>query len=220
MHEGRSIYHLDEGEVYIVYTNERDPEWVSCAGKVPSGTVLLIEVTPRKGLGLTLRDLHLDEKRSKKFDPGYGEGYLDEEEGIVVRTYLGRVQEICYIAAAKDRHLCPSYYVSPEKFVAIIADPPALLVTCPESVEAGGWATFTVSISGWDPDVTPTLEWKVSSGRIVSGQGTGSIVVEAPVTNIRSIEATAELRKYVIPLSASCETQVTGEKQGDKRAHP
>jgi hypothetical protein len=123
MHEGRSIYFIEEGEIYIVYTNGKDSEWFDCGGKVPSGTVLLIQVTPKKEM--TLRDLHLDENRLKRFDPaepkgiGY-EGYLDEEDGIIVRTYKGRIEEICYIAAAKDKHLCPSYYENPEAFIRIL----------------------------------------------------------------------------------------------------
>lgn len=220
MHEGRSIYHLDEGEVYIVYTNGRDPEWIDCAGKVPSGTVLLIQVTPKRGQWLTLRDLHLDEKRLKKFDPGYGEGYLDEEDGIVVRTYKGRVGEICYIATAKDKHLCPSYYERPEKFVAIIADPPFLDVVCPAEVEAGGRATLTVNISGGDPDVSPTFRWEVSPGKIVSGQGTSSIVIEGQESNARLIKATVEVGGYDPPLEASCEIKVIIKSEGNKRRHP
>ncbi len=39
--------------------------------------------------------------------------------------------------------------------------------------------TFNGSISGWDPAIEPVVEWKVSGGRVVSGQGTLSIKVEA-----------------------------------------
>jgi hypothetical protein len=123
LHEGRSIYHLDEGEVYIVFTNGKDPKWVDCSGRVPSGTVLSIQVTLKKEL--TLRDLHLDEGSLKKFDPssppgiGY-EGYIDDEGGIVVRTFKGKVDQINYIAAKTDRHLCPTSYEEPEQSIRLL----------------------------------------------------------------------------------------------------
>jgi hypothetical protein len=123
MHEGRSIYFLDEGEVYIVYTNGKDPSWVGCSGGVPSGTVLSIKVTPRKEVAL--RDLHLDEERLKKFDPseppgiGY-QGYIDVESGIVVRTFKGKVDQVNYVAAKTDRHLCPTYYENPEQSIRVL----------------------------------------------------------------------------------------------------
>lgn len=123
MHEGRSIYHLDEGEVYIVFTNGKDPKWVNCSGGVPSGTVLSIQVTPKKEL--TLSDLRLEEARLKKFDPsspsgiGY-EGYIDDEAGIVVRTFKGKVDQINYIAAKSDRHLCPTSHEEPEQSIRLL----------------------------------------------------------------------------------------------------
>ena len=39
--------------------------------------------------------------------------------------------------------------------------------------------TFNGSISGWDPAIEPVVEWKVSGGKVVSGQGTLSVKVEA-----------------------------------------
>jgi hypothetical protein len=122
LHAGRSVYILDEGEIYIVYANGKIPEWNDCAGKVPEGTVLLITVKPKKEM--TLDDLHLDGKRLKAFDGskpgkiGY-QGYLDSEAGIGVRTYKGRVEEISYLAAPRDRHLCQSYYKNLKAFIQI-----------------------------------------------------------------------------------------------------
>jgi len=208
----------DEGEVDIVFPSRNEyADW--CEKQLPPDVVMRIDVRPKTRSSLS--DLGLDLKRFRKFDSGAGdEGYYDDEEGVIYDTIKGRVVHVVYIAEKKDRHICPSYYERPEGFVSKIADPPVLVVACPAEVKVGGRATFTVNISGWDPDVTPTFEWKVSSGKIVSGQSTWSIVVEAPVTNVQSIKATVELVKFVIPLSASCETQITGEKQGDKRAHP
>lgn len=125
LNKGRSIYFLDEGEIYIVFAEEEIPAAVDCLGKLPAGTVLMIQVTPKKEM--TLSDLQIDEKRFRKFDPseppniGY-EGYIDEEDGMTIRTLNGKIEEISYIAAKKDRHLCPSYYENPEQSMRVIVD--------------------------------------------------------------------------------------------------
>ena len=121
MHEGRSFYFLEEGEVYIVYTNDKDPKWIDCGNKLPSGTVVMIMFKPKKEM--TLRDMNFNEKRFKKFDPSVSEeidfeGYLNKKDGILIRTYKSKVDQICYIAAAKDKHLCAGYYDEPEKFLS------------------------------------------------------------------------------------------------------
>jgi hypothetical protein len=122
LHAGRSIYILDEGEIYIVYANGRIPEWNDCNGKVPEGTVLSISVTPKRQMPLST--LKLDEKRLVRFDGSKPKnrdykGYLDNEAGIGIRTHKGTVEEIMYLAAAKDRHLCPSYYKNLKGFIQI-----------------------------------------------------------------------------------------------------
>lgn len=119
----RSKYNLDKEEVYIVFSTkgfcDADTE------KVPPGTVLLIEVTPKTEMRLA--DFQIDAKRFRKFDPssppdiGY-EGYINAEDGIIFRTHKGRVEEVAYIAATKDKHLCPDYYENPEKFIRVLVD--------------------------------------------------------------------------------------------------
>jgi hypothetical protein len=83
----------------------------------------LLQITPKKDLRLS--DLPFDVSKFRKFDPsepkGIGfEGYIDDENGIVVRAFKGKVDEIAYIAPAKERHLCPQYYENPEGFVRIM----------------------------------------------------------------------------------------------------
>jgi hypothetical protein len=123
LNKGRSIYFLDEGEVYIVYAEREIPGAVSCLNTIPTGTVLMIQITPKKSLQLS--DLQLDEQRLKKFDPsepsniGFA-AYVDDEEGIVVRTQGGKTDQINYIASAKDRSKCPEYYKNPKSFVQLL----------------------------------------------------------------------------------------------------
>jgi hypothetical protein len=123
LNKGRSIYFTDEGEIYIVYANDKIPAAIDCLGKIPIDTVLIIEITPKKEMRLS--DLGIDEKRFRRFDPsepaniGFT-GYIDEEEGLAIRTREGKVEQINYVAAKKDRHLCPSYYPNPEDSIRIL----------------------------------------------------------------------------------------------------
>jgi len=122
LHAGRSIYSLDESEVYIVYANSQIPEWNDCNGRVPEGTVLSIALTPKKQMPLTA--LKLDHKRLQRFDGSKPrnieyKGYLDRESGLGIRTYKGMVDEIIYLAAAKDRHVCSGYYKNLKDFIRI-----------------------------------------------------------------------------------------------------
>jgi hypothetical protein len=43
-------------------------------------------------------------------------------KGISIRTLDGKIQQINYYEAAKDTHLCPSYYSGPKRFCEILVD--------------------------------------------------------------------------------------------------
>jgi hypothetical protein len=119
----RSKYHSEKEDVYIVFSTKDFCD--ADTKKLPPGTVLLIQIRPKTAIRLS--DYRIDTKRLKRFAPssppniGY-EGYLDDEEGVIYRTYQGKVDTIAYIAAARDRHLCPGYYSKPEEFIQIMVD--------------------------------------------------------------------------------------------------
>lgn len=123
LNKGRSIYFLDEGEVYIVFAEAEIPAAVDCLARIPAGTVLMIQVTPKKELSLS--DLPIDESKFRKFDPsqppniGYA-AYVNEQEGLIIRTLKSRVEQIVYIASAPDKGLCPSYYGNSESIVSVM----------------------------------------------------------------------------------------------------
>jgi hypothetical protein len=122
LNKGRSIYFLDEGEIYIVFAEDETLAAADCSGKVPSGTVLMVQVTPKSEM--VLSNLQIDEKSFRKFDPsdppglGY-EGYINEQEGLIIKAFKGKVEEVIYIASAQDKHRCSSYYENPESFVRV-----------------------------------------------------------------------------------------------------
>jgi hypothetical protein len=123
LNKSRSIYFLDEGEVYIVFAEEEFSGPRDCLKTVPPGTVLMIQVTPKARQ--LVADLKIDEKKFKKIDPsepsglGY-EAYVNEKEGFIVRAFKGAVEQLIYVASALDKPQCPSYYENLEGFVHVM----------------------------------------------------------------------------------------------------
>ncbi len=91
---------------------------------------------------------------------------------------------------------------------------PAISVTCPD-VNGGADqpVTFTANINSNYPNPHLTFNWTVSAGRIINGQGTNEIKVDATGLDRQSIKATLEVGG--LPNScvrtASCETAIITE---------
>lgn len=84
---------------------------------------------------------------------------------------------------------------------------PTVTVDCPTGVtEASTPVRFTANIEGADPKATLTYNWSVSTGTIISGQGTSAIIVDQAGTADRSITATVKVGGLdsSCPLIASC----------------
>jgi len=121
LNQGRSIYFLDEGEVYITFADENFLEQNNCP-VITAGTVLGILVIPKEDL--LVASLNLDEKKFRKFDPstppGIGfEGFMDDKEGLVISAYQGKVREMVYFESSVDRARCPGFRDYPENLVSI-----------------------------------------------------------------------------------------------------
>lgn len=119
----RARYVLEKEDVYFVFTS--DQPYSRCTSEVPRDAVLLIQITPKTKLRLS--NLRIDQSQYRTFDPssppniGYV-GLIDDVDGIVIRTFKGYVNVICYIANIQDRKLCRSYYEHPEESVSILVD--------------------------------------------------------------------------------------------------
>ena len=70
---------------------------------------------------------------------------------------------------------------------------PTVSVGCPSNFDQRRWATFEASVQGGDPTITPTYEWTVSGGRIVSGQGAKKIVVDISDLDGQPVTATVRV---------------------------
>ena len=116
-----SIYSLDEGEVRIVFADEKFLNEHPCS-PISVGTVLRIEVVPKDEI--PLGRFVSDEKLFRKFevsdppDSNY-EGFVDEKEGFVVRAYRGMAQALYYLPSDTDRARCSALYQKLEDYALI-----------------------------------------------------------------------------------------------------
>lgn len=85
---------------------------------------------------------------------------------------------------------------------------PNVTISCPDAASENAPTTFTASISGGSPGITPSYNWTVSAGRIISGQGTPSITVDTTGLAGQTVRANLEVGGYGMSCAASCATSI------------
>ncbi|HEX8291851.1 MAG TPA: hypothetical protein VF570_08860 [Pyrinomonadaceae bacterium] len=85
---------------------------------------------------------------------------------------------------------------------------PNVSIYCPDVQQAGTPITFTASVSGGTPGVTPVYNWVVSAGTILSGQGTPTVTVDTAGLAGQPITATVEVAGYNLECRAQCQASV------------
>lgn len=81
---------------------------------------------------------------------------------------------------------------------------PNIYISCPDRVELGKPVTFTSSLTGGSGNLAPLFNWTISGGRIIEGQGTGSIKVDTTGLAGQTLRATLSMGGYPLDCSASC----------------
>ncbi len=93
---------------------------------------------------------------------------------------------------------------------------PNVSISCPDRVGLNQPVTFTSSLTGGTGNVTPRFTWAVSAGRIIEGQGTGTIKVDTTGLAGQTLSATLSMGGYSVDCSASClisfPAPITGKK--------
>lgn len=90
---------------------------------------------------------------------------------------------------------------------------PTLSIKCPADILMPGQpVNLSLNISGGSPHWNPKYEWKVSDGKIISGQGTPEISVDTANLAGETITATVEVdvMRPECPKSTSCNFLVIG----------
>ena len=124
--------------------------------------------------------------------PGYYKAYLEVDNGVTDEC-LAFSSAMVLIKCAPPT--CPN-----------------ILISCPDKVSINEPVTFSVSVAGGTPAITPVFEWTVSAGKIISGEGTNSITVDTTGIAGQSIRATLTMPGYADRnCSASCLVQIPNE---------
>jgi hypothetical protein len=66
---------------------------------------------------------------------------------------------------------------------------PIVSVSCPDIVDPKPPMIFEAKVIGGDPKMEPTFTWTLSTGKIISGQGTAKIMVDVSTFVIEPITA-------------------------------
>ena len=73
---------------------------------------------------------------------------------------------------------------------------PNITISGPDNVAVGAPVTFTASVNGGTPGISPVYNWTVSAGQIISGQGTPSITIDTTGLAGQSINANLAVEGY------------------------
>lgn len=207
--EGRCMFRVGNEQVLIVFSSVRS-EFHACEKELPHDTVLLVQVefvTP-----VSFGSLKVNKKNFRTFDPstppniGY-KGYIDEKEGLLIKTYKGKVLQLSYIATGKEVHRCASYYEAPESFIQVFIHhySPAADIDCPKEAVEGERIVFSAILADRK---NLKYTWEVTAGRIVAGQGTPRITVDTRGVGGQSIIATVGVGFGQHTSTSSCKTTV------------
>ena len=179
------------------------------------------ESTARLRLRATARS---PEGRTIRYRWTTSAGRLEDEDGPTPTWDLTGVAPGVYTATVEvntgvEGDACMAFTSIPVAVVAC-APPrpicPNVSIYCPDTATAGSTVTFTAEVSGGAAGATPGYNWRVSEGRIVSGQGTPSITVDTAGLGGRAITATVEVMGYNLECRATCTSQIPALPVGNK----
>jgi hypothetical protein len=119
-------------------------------------------------------------------------------EGRKVRWNLDGLPEGSYTASvevnADNQHTATASLtikvVTCSDCVFLASPCPTVLVSCPSGADSKLPIPFAATVAGGNPDVKPTYTWSLTAGKIISGQGTSKITVDASNLGGQAITAT------------------------------
>lgn len=132
----------------------------------------------------------------------------DTKPGVGGRFYDARVSVECdgrrVVSSPKRVFVwdCPAPAPTPQP-----PNCPTVTLHCPALIKADERARFGADIAGVYSFV-PTLNWTLTAGEVVEGQGTGSILVDPKGAEGRTIRVTVGVKDFGKRCGASCETRV------------
>ncbi|MDX6496987.1 MAG: hypothetical protein QOG23_247 [Blastocatellia bacterium] len=85
---------------------------------------------------------------------------------------------------------------------------PTVSISCPEAGRENAPVTFTVTVTGGTPNITPGYNWTVSAGKIINGQGTPSITVDTGGLAGETVRASVDVTGFGTPCPANCSVSI------------
>ena len=207
-------FELDQEHVSIHFSSPlrrtRDTRY-TCVKELPLGTVLRIDVVPKGSPRFIRKDF--GQSSFKSFDPlpyraGSYRAYLDKKSGILINTEKGKIVELIYLAASVDANLCQTYYTNPKEFIAVatFGMPPTVSLNCPKTAQDGN---ITLSVQTFDDDPELQFIWTVRQGKVLKGQYTDTVTVDATGLSGQTIKVMAEVfHKSGLAAVATCEIRI------------
>jgi len=200
-------FELDNEEVTIEFSGAQN-----CNNLRP-GTVLSVQRVLKNAT--SFEALRVDKKRFKAFDPslprnmGY-RGFIDEQAGLLLKTFRGQVFQINYIPRKQEWQTCPLYYGKPREFVAVLFPHVFVVdsVRCPtKDPIAGEKVAIVASYSQTGQRVS--MNWATTGGRIIEGQESRKIILDTTGLAGRVVTITFELSDGSLhTAAASCSISV------------
>lgn len=115
-------YRVNYETISIEYSSRAIVNTYGCEKQIQSNTVMMI-MAYSMSTKLQLSDLPIDTTRLKKFAPSSQftayEGFINDEDGVGIRTMEGIVEKIVYLPAKKDRLQCSRYYEPIEDYLTV-----------------------------------------------------------------------------------------------------
>lgn len=95
---------------------------------------------------------------------------------------------------------------------------PTVNISCPETVKENEPVTFVAEISGGTPapGMSPTYNWTISAGRIISGQGTLRLTVDTTELAGQTLRANLDVNGFGAPCPVSCAVAIPIVNKGRK----
>jgi hypothetical protein len=131
----------------------------------------------------------------------------------------GQHKAFLIVNAGTDNELCEATAVSVVEVRCVNRAKvtcPSVGITCPEQIAVGQPVTFTSTLSGGNGNVPAIYNWTISSGKIISGQGTKSITVDTTGMEGRAITASLSMAGYEDQCLATCMIQFPAPIAGRK----
>jgi hypothetical protein len=207
-------FEIGNEDVSIEFLDDMPRQEYKCDKSLPANAVLLIRVEPIKPLRFS--SLKINKRTLKSFDLAYPDykAYINNDQGVIISVYKGEVLKVGYFASARDVSFCPTYYEDPESFVRTFSCslPPTVSLVCPSTEPKDGDRIELVANAPVEDNFLFT--WMVTNGKIIEGQGTRRIVVDATGVGGSMITATVEMNDgNQHTASSSCTIKVVAKPQ-------